>query len=246
MSKDLRFSKSPLTEAVIDIRVEPRDGLELETLADMQRGHEEKYPTRQNRMYLQGEFSTDPESPPAVGNRSQIGYNFVSADGHQIIQAKLDGFTFNRLTPYETWAKFSIEARRWWDIYREVAQPKSVTRLAVRYINRLDLPLPLEDLTNYLKTVPEISSDLPQGLSAYFMQLQIPYEDIKATLILNQTLVQPPNPNVASIVLDIDLFRVIDVPLNEREMWDYFEQLRQAKNNIFLACITDKTKELIA
>lgn len=244
MSRNLHFSKSPLTEALIDIRVNPRDELVVETLGDIQRGHEKEYPTRKNKIHFAHELSFDPPGHSSA-NQSLIGYNFVSADNHQIVQVKLDGFTFNRLAPYLTWEIFKEEARKWWQIYADIAQPKSVTRLAVRYINRLDLPLPLSDLKDYLKTVPEISPELPQGLSSYVMQLHIPYDD-KATLVLNEALTPPPNPYVISVVLDIDLFREIDTPLSEQEIWDYFEVLRNKKNEIFLACITEKTKELIA
>jgi uncharacterized protein (TIGR04255 family) len=52
-----------------------------------------------------------------------------------------------------------------------------ITRLVVRYINKIDIPLPVGDLKEYLRTFPEVSSDLPQGLSGYFLQLQIPQED---------------------------------------------------------------------
>src|SRR5207253_4384748 len=114
----------------------------------------------------------DPNAPPAIGVRTHIGYTFTSSDGLQAFQSRLDGFTFSRLAPYNGWESFCSEARRLWNIYREVTQPQAVTRAAVRYINRLDLPLPIRDLKDYLRTVPEVSPDLPQGLSGYFMQLQ--------------------------------------------------------------------------
>ncbi len=246
MGKGLRFSKSPLTEAVLDIQVKPRDELTLIALEDIQKGHEAEYPTRQNRMYFQSEFSIDPDKPLSIASRSQIGYNFVSVDERQIVQVGLNGFTFNRLVPYESWETFSAEARVWWNIYRNIAKPEAIIRLAVRYINRLDLPLPVEDLKDYLKTVPEISGDLSQELSGYFMQLRLPQDDIEGNLILSEALIAPVKPNAISVVLDIDLFRDSKIPNNEEAIWEYFEQLRIKKNIIFLACITERTKELIS
>jgi len=52
--QSLRFSKSPLTEAVLDIQVKPRGRTYTYCLEDIQKGHEAEYPTRQNRMYVQG------------------------------------------------------------------------------------------------------------------------------------------------------------------------------------------------
>jgi uncharacterized protein (TIGR04255 family) len=126
-----------------------------------------------------------------------------------------------------------------------VAQPEVVTRIGVRYINRLDLPLQNLDFKHYLRTVPEVSPDLPQALSGYFMQLQIPQEDLKATLFINQTLVPPPGPNLVSVLLDLDFFRAVEVPQEEAAIWDYLEKLKVRKNVVFEACITDQTRELI-
>ncbi|MDR4483723.1 MAG: TIGR04255 family protein [Nitrospirales bacterium] len=111
-----------------------------------------------------------------------------------------------------------------------------------RYINKLDLPLPLHDFKDYLRTVPEISPDMTQGLSGYFMQLQLPQVDLEAILVLNQTLIPPPEPSVVSVVLDFDLFCKDNVPSKDQDIWNRFEVLRTRKNKVFEACITDKTR----
>ena len=129
-------------------------------------------------------------------------------------------------------------------MYRSVAKPTKVTRLAVRYVNRLDLPLPVADLKEYLRTVPEVSSDLPQNLAGYFMQLRIPQVDIKSLLLLNQAIIDPAKPGVASVVLDNDVFRDDDPPTDEQGVGDFFEVLRKRKNDVFEACITDRAREL--
>ncbi len=245
MNRELHYNNSPLTEAVIDIRVTLPDGVTLDTLASLEIGQASAYPTRRDQMYVEGQFSVDPENPPASGIRTQRGFAFLSADERQIFQARLDGFTFSRLAPYENWDSFRNEARRLWEMYRSVATPKSIDRLAVRYINRLDLPMVFNDFNEYLRTVPVVSADLPQGLNGYFMQLNIPYEDLSATLILNQALLPPTIPDKVSVLLDIDIFRNIEIPDDEVFVWDFFEALRTRKNDVFEACITERMRELI-
>lgn len=246
MNPNLHYSRSPLTEAVIDVRVALPDTITLETLAQIQAGQEDSYPTRQNAIFVQGQLSVNRDVPPATVSRTHTGYRFVSQDERQVIQARLDGFTFSRLAPYESWESFRDEGQRWWLRYRELTQPKTIQRVAVRYINRLDLPLPLNDFKDYLRTVPEVSPDMPQALDGYFMQLRLPQPDLKATLLLNEALIPPPpTPQTIPVLLDIDLFREVDSPQTEMELWAYFEQLRLRKNDIFEACITEKMRELI-
>ena len=121
-----------------------------------------------------------------------VGFSLTSEDGKQVFQVRLDGFAMIRLAPYASWDPFRDEARRLWNNYRESTHPVKVDRMAVRYVNRLELPLPLVDFKEYLRTVPEVSPDLPQSLAGFFMQLNIPELDIASTLLLNQTIIDSP------------------------------------------------------
>lgn len=247
--RSLKFPKhyahAPLTEAIIDIRVELPSEIGLSKLADAIHDRAEDYPKREELFIVQGQMSVGPEIG-ASARQTSNGYRFISKDGRQICQARLDGFAFSRLAPYEAWPPFRDEARRLWDAYRSIASPKNVTRIGMRYINRLDLPIPIADFKDYLRTVPEISSGMSQGLSGYFMQLQLPQVDLNAMLVLNQALIPPPAPKLVSVLLDIDLYCDGDLPSDEQGLWERFEAFRNRKNKVFEASITDRVRRLIA
>ena len=183
-------------------------------------------------------------SSSASARQNHIGYKCVSEDGRQICQARINGFSFSRLFPYEKWSLLRDESQRLWNIYRDRVQPTEIIRIAVRYINRIDIPGDRAELSDYLRTFPEVSEDLPQDLTGFFMQLTIPHEDIGATLLINQTIVPPPQEGFISLVLDLDLFRDREVPQDEEGIWNYLEILHERKNHVFEACITDASREL--
>jgi uncharacterized protein (TIGR04255 family) len=239
-----RYSRSPLTEALIDLRCKVPEETTLERLASLQQPEHARYPIRQERALVEAELTTG-RRIGASASQTHLGYIFWSADERQAFQARLDGFTFSRLAPYDRWNTFRDEAQRLWTAYRDLVQP-DVTRVAVRYINRFELPIPLRDFKDYLRTVPEVSPDLPQGLSGYLMRLQIPQEDLDAMLVLSEALAPSSTPETtAAIVLDLDLFRMLEAPLADDEIWSLLEQFRSRKNEAFEACITDQTRELI-
>ena len=181
----------------------------------------------------------------ASAKQEHTGYVFTSTDKKQVLQARFDGFTFSRLAPYREWESFRDEARRLWTVYRERTSPAEVLRLAVRYINRFDLPGPNTELKDFFRTTPEISPDLPQTLSSFFLRVVIPQDDLNGQLLINQTIIPPASPDAVSVVLDIDLFRDTEVPDREDGIWQFFEQLHDRKNDVFEACITDRARELI-
>lgn len=239
MTTSRHYSRTPITEAIIDFQVELPDGVGL---SDLERCQDAAYPCKKALPVSVG--PTELEVATSATSR-QVGFLFASADEKQVFQARSDGFTMHRLAPYEGWEPFRDEARRLWDLYRQTARPRKVARVAVRYINRLDLPVPLVEMKDYLRTCPEVSPDLPQGLEEFFMQLNIPQRDIKSTLLLRETVVPAPPSGVASVVLDIDLFRSDGIPPDDAGIWACLETLRARKNEIFEACITNRTREVI-
>lgn len=241
MSSDMHYSKAPITEAIIDIKIEPSDNFKVENFSKfIDADYPEKKPLKIAHAHFQLGDKTTSET-----TTKDVGFVNTSSDKLQIFQCRNDGFTFSRLAPYDRWQTFSNEAKRLWKIYKEIVSPKRVSRIAVRYVNRIDLPLPIEDLKPYLKIYPEISSELSFDINHFFLQLQIPVKDIECKLLINETMIPPPSANLISIVLDIDLFKDVNVPQDDDEMWKFFEVLRLKKNEIFESCLTDITKKLI-
>ena len=243
--KALHYPNAPLTEAILDIRVKLPSEITPAKLKNVQLEEKEGYPRQEELFVVVGKMSVGTQVG-ASAKQNLNGYRFVSQDKRQIFQTRIDGFTFNRLAPYETWESFRNEARRLWKVYRSIAKPQNITRLALRYINKLDFPLPLADFKDYLRTIPEISPQMSQGLSGYFMHLELPQQDLGATLYLNQTLIPHAGPNIVSVILDFDLFSQENVPSAEQDIWKQLEVLRIRKNEVFEACITDKTRRLIS
>ncbi|AFY81953.1 TIGR04255 family protein [Oscillatoria acuminata] len=244
MQKTRHYSRSPITQAVIDLQIELSNDVTVEHLSDLHLQVQADYPQCQNLLVFQGQIMgvTKVEE---TASQSLMGYGFFSRDRKQIVQARRDGFSFTRLAPYERWENFRDEAQRLWRIYRSLTTPNRLTRLSLRYINRLDLPLPFEDFKEYLRTVPEVSFDLPQALSGYFLQLQIPYPELTGILVLNQAIIPPPKAEVVSVLVDIDLVREEDIPNDEIQLWELIEQYHAQSIQIFESCITDRSRELM-
>jgi uncharacterized protein (TIGR04255 family) len=235
------YSNAPITEALIDIRVEPSAAADLELLESIHHRVAKEYPRKKKRLFVEGLFSAG-EEIGASAKQTIMGFAFSSQDDKQIFQARRDGFTFSRLRPYGSWPELRDEARRLWDIYRESIAPQGITRVAVRYINQIDIPS-LTDYKEYFGTIPEVAPVLPQHISNFFMQLHFPQPDFGGILILTQTVVPPPQPGMNSIVLDIDVFKQADMT-SDAEIWTLLEKLRDKKNEFFEGCITEKTRLL--
>lgn len=182
----------------------------------------------------------------ATAKQDQTGYAFVGGEGKHVVQFRVNGFTFSRLAPYQTWEQLRNEANALWKSYRQIVGPLPVVRVGLRYVNQLDLPLPIRDFRDFIRIYPEISADLNQQLAGFFLQVQIPQEDIGAMLILNEAIVPPSEPDVVSIVLDIDVFKAGLKLDSDDEIWNVLEEFRLRKNLVFEGSITNKMREVIS
>lgn len=163
----MAYAKAPITEAVIDIRLLIPQNFELTQLMHTHDGEDATYSVIEPLQSITGTFGFGPQGQVASTNTHPLGYRFKNPENTYAYQARADGFTFSRLKPYETWELFRDEAKRLWDKYQSVTNPQQIQRLALRYINQLDIPLPIKDFKDYFRTFPEVSPDLPQGLAGF-------------------------------------------------------------------------------
>ena len=136
----IQYENAPIKEALIDIRVELPLDVALETLESVHDQVKGLYPEKKKRVHVQGQFSAGDEIG-AAATQTVVGFAFSTENGKQIFQARRDGFTFSRLRPYANWNELRDEGRRLWEIYRGMARPRKITRVAVRYINQIDIPI---------------------------------------------------------------------------------------------------------
>ncbi len=246
MAEYSHLRNAPITEALIDIRIKVRDDYDVHQIESLHEEIASQYPAKKERRKWEGRFEFKKgETPIPAGSETINGYIFTSANGKQIFQARIDGFTFNRLRPYETWEIMRDEAFRLWKLYRTKLRP-DITRVALRYINKFDIPLfpePLRDFSEYLTAAPIVPEGIPQGVSSFLTRVVINEPAIDASAIITQAFEQIVDPKFLTIILDIDVFKQKD-HISEEEALQTLEALRDFKNKIFFKSITEKTKEL--
>jgi uncharacterized protein (TIGR04255 family) len=244
MSNWERFPDAPITEALLDIQVEFSAPVALEQIDSFHDVIRDAYPTKQSRVKWHGEIQVAQEAVQQAVKRGAHGLLFKSGDERRIVQARQDGFTFNWLKPYDGWEALRSEARARWESYRDAFSPQAITRIGLRYINRIELPIPFEDFRDYVKTAPDVAPGIPQGLSSLFMRLEIPDAERGLIAIVTETM-EPRTEDGKRLPLLFDIDVVCQDRLDPRNpaVWHKLEQMREFKNEIFFSSVTEKAKE---
>jgi uncharacterized protein (TIGR04255 family) len=175
----------------------------------------------------------------------QMAIGWVYTGDAAIAQFRVDGFTFSKLEPYTTWEEVFGEAGRLWEIYVQTARPVEISRVAVRYINRLRLPGPAE-LRDYLEAPPVLPPPIPQTVREFLTRVVVEDTQHASSAIVIQALEASFDPAIVPLLLDTDAFRDVSLPPNDPSVPAIFEALRRLKNDIFFATITERTVEMYA
>lgn len=240
------LTKAPIVEGLIDFRLRPQTSVTTDQLAALDALIQEKYPTRKNIRAVKAALNLGSEEHNNQISDELIGYRYESADPHYVLQVKSDGFTLSRLAPYSKWADLISEAHYLWDCYTKIIGSSTILRIAVRYINKIELPGPNVDFDEYLTAGPRVPEPLPQGLLEFMTRNIIPFDEEKALMILTQAL-EPLQPNTLTmpIIVDIDVFSEGSFKSDSEEIWDVLDKLRKLKNRAFFGSITQKAINLL-
>jgi uncharacterized protein (TIGR04255 family) len=151
----------------------------------------------------------------------------------------------SQLAPYPGWEFFFGRFERDWRIWKRVAGYRKITRIGVRFVNRIDIPQAdrVIEEDNYLKVYAKLP-DTFGPVTGYGVQAQFPPDEEGCRLTLNSGLVPSPLMGHGSILLDLDIAIEVNPPQNDGEIYVLLDKIRAKKNTAFEACITDHAREL--
>ncbi len=241
------LSKAPIVEAVIDFRVKLPSDFKLDAFQPLRTQLAKGYPGFEEQQIVQQMIKQEPGSAAEVSTRfSGIhGYRLLSTDGKNVVQLRRDGFTFSRLNPYTNWDEVFAEAWRLWVLYVEASEPLEVSRIAVRYINRMLFPLPFSNPEEYLKAPPMTAEGWPTEMSAFLSRVVMREAESNVSVNVIQALEpQVPGQSDDALIFDIDAYEDVSLPSDDVTIRERFGKLREMKNRVFFKGLTTKAIDL--
>jgi uncharacterized protein (TIGR04255 family) len=227
---------------VIDIRVLREPTVSPDTFVGLASSIGQKYSQIGSIHSLEARFGIESGKilNPAQ-RRADLGWRYQA--GTEVAQFRVDGFTFSKLEPYTTWQDVFGEAFRLWGIYLNLASPKQVSRIAVRYINQMRV-IGNRNINEFLEAPPALPQPIPSVIKDFLTRVHVADEPHSSAAVIVQALEPQFDPNVMSLLLDIDAYHEGVLSPDEPELPAIFQQLRELKNEIFYATITEKTAEM--
>jgi uncharacterized protein (TIGR04255 family) len=169
---------------------------------------------------------------------------FGRSDKTAVIQIAADLLLINHLKPYPTWEGFKPLIFNNLEKYKEIAKPKGLNRIGLRYINKIDFNNSNIELKDYFNISPLIPKKLQHSHRSFSSNIEIPYENERdlLRLILSSKILK--NQNILSVTFDLDYFMMKPegIVLENVNVWA--DNAHTMIENAFESCITDKCRSL--
>lgn len=239
----MHLKNAPITEAIVDIRVKARPDLNVVILDEPAEMLAAGFPEKAEQRVFTTTVHFGAKSGSQSTEHDLRGYMFRSEDTLNVVQFRVDGFTFSRLRPYTSWNSVWSQALDFWRKYQKIALPVAITRMALRYINHITLPSKPFELEEVLRCPPPVPKELGATIARFTTRVTIQATNARLAAHVSQAIEPKPDHDGTTLILDIDAFRQAELLLEEddveAQIEETFGELREFKNEIFFASLSE-------
>ena len=238
-----RYKTPPIAEAVCEIRY-ASDDWDPTIPGRMQERLAERYDGKpQERQQIQfGLMNVD--SPDGKGaeirGRQQSRIQLRNHAGTSILSIAEDTLSVSDLKPYSGWQDFRDRIEEALQTYHDLASPTTVTRIGVRYINRVLVPAEVDNLGDYFNVTPQLPADLDATMHTFLSRSESRYDDQIGLTVTFAKLES--EPGQSSFILDLDVWT--DTEVATESALRKITRLRDREREAFEQSITDRARSL--
>lgn len=204
------------------------------------------YPTQKELREFQAHVAVAPHQARSQSFApAHVGYRYEKPNPPFVAHVRPNELLVSRLKPYDRWENLLAEAQWLWSEYCAICRPEAITRIATRFINRIELPMNGLDFDVYLAAAPIIPKGLPQTFEGFLTRIVVPHPETGAHIAMSQWL-DAPNPQTRTlpVIIDIDVFKEVDLPGDSPVLWEILAKMRDVKNHAFFDSVTPTCLEL--
>ena len=244
MAQPRPLSNPPIVEAVIDVRASiPGTPEDFKTLA---RELTNEFPHVEIKQQFEGklEFKNDTPIASITTPPSFAAIRIANEDKSIFVHLEPEGFALINAKDYIGGDYFISEAVKRWEWLVERTTPKSVASVAMNYVNRLEIPLnKSEHIEKYFVFPPKLPEGAPQLISEYLSRVVSRDANRNATA----TIIQQLKPHTTwnkpfPFRIVVETRKALSPSsVDSTILRKNLDSLRELKNEIFFALLTEET-----
>lgn len=240
------YRNPPVEEALVEFRFVPGPGWDptlpgkLHQHAAIKSGYAGKPRTQK---IVEAALETGRYQPSQMTLRESFSrVQLVNENGTRLISLGPDVLSINVLRPYKGWIEFRQRIATALQAYAEVAEPGGVSRVGVRYINKIIPPAQEIELKTWFRCGPPTVPELPGKIAGFMSRVEFLYPDAVKLLLTQASIDAPEGP--PAFLLDLDVLWESGETRSPDAIMAVVDDLHARVGSAFEALITDAAREI--
>lgn len=240
-----QLNKAPIVEGLVNIQIRPIVDFASPALSQLRDALKSSYSKSADLFHAEFKIMEPGKIPQPSFAPMRAGYRLEKQTPPFVLLLQTNGLTVSRLAPYTNWGELIGEARPLWEKYVEMCKPETVTRVATRYINRVELPIAGLDFNDYLTAGPKVPNGIPDVVGQFLNRIIVPDAATGADIAVTQ-VIESVNAQTGKVglMIDIDAYKEVDFRPEADDTWQLLDSLRDLKNRAFFGSLTQKAMDL--
>jgi len=236
------YRKPPIQEVVCEFRFVAGEPWDLTVPGLVYERLRATFPKRQVVRGIETELGAD-EGGVKQQIRLQERAKFLREDDKAFVQVGPNLLAVNHLAPYPTWEQYLPLVRTGFDGYVQVAKPKGLSRLGLRYINRIEPGGERVALEEYFAFRPFVGESLRQDFGNFLVVVESAHENGRDRLRLQLGTTAAQGGRLA-FILDLDYFTGKPESVAIDGCFAWLDNAHGHIGEAFEGCLTDRTRSL--
>lgn len=252
MNQRRRYSNPPIQEAFCEFRFVPGSDWDFTIPEKLQAalGNEYSGKSREQKA-LQVELSVKDGQPANLSYEEGVAkVQLVTEGGNRLVGVGPNVLSIHMLRPYQSaehierggWEEFRPRIMDALETYLKIVEGSAVSRVGVRYINRILIPGQNVEIEEYLNCAHMKVKGLPENYSNFLSRVEYMYDDA-ARLVVSYGLLGASESGVECL-LDLDAIRDEEPPIGSEQASILVDALHERVGSAFEAIVTDKTRRI--
>jgi uncharacterized protein (TIGR04255 family) len=239
-----RYKNPPIEEALVEFRMVPGQDWDLTIPGKLHERVKASYQgkPRQQKLFQASVQAVHGEPTGLAMHEGVVRVQLVDSDGRKLLSLGADVLSVNVLKPYDSWENFKPRIDDALRAYVDVSGAEKVSRIGVRYINKVVLEGTDIDLPKYFLCGPSVPPGLPRRVGGFLNRAEHVFEDGVKVLVTFASI--DAGENKSAFLLDLDVVWEGAVPLDTNAALEKVDDLHEREGIAFEALITDETRAI--
>lgn len=240
----MKFRNPPIVEAICEFRFSQDTKFDPTIPGLLYEKLNREFPIKESKFDQEIEIKADEKGVRHWLKNPNLLAVFLSDDRKSLIQVGTNKLSIHHLKPYPGWEYFRPKIQMAFDAYNSIATIKGIDRIALVYIDKIEIPGNKINLKKYFNFMPFLGEGFTVPYTDFIVGCDFPYNDKRDICKLQLNSAMPDSKTNSACLLTTEYFLAKKKVVTKEKALEWVENAHTIVHGTFSNCITEELENL--